>query len=108
MATSPSRLQPDYGYEFVTAGGRRGGTYPVTVTLAHSGGLDAGEELTVRAQYVVGCDGARSKVRAAIGCEMPGDTANHAWGVMDVLATTDFPDSRQERDQVRRKAAASC
>jgi phenol 2-monooxygenase (NADPH) len=33
-------------------------------------------------------------VRAAIGCHMAGDQANHAWGVMDVLAVTDFPDIR--------------
>jgi hypothetical protein len=43
---------------------------------------------------VVGCDGARSAVRQAIGRELRGDTANHAWGVMDILAVTDFPDIR--------------
>ena len=42
----------------------------------------------------MGADGARSRVRAAIGCRMEGDQANHAWGVMDVLAVTDFPDIR--------------
>ena len=40
------------------------------------------------------CDGARSTVRKAIGRELHGDSANHAWGVMDVLAVTDFPDIR--------------
>ncbi len=49
---------------------------------------------TVRARYVVGCDGARSAVRKSIGRELHGDSANHAWGVMDVLAVTDFPDIR--------------
>ena len=49
---------------------------------------------TVRAKYVVGCDGARSGVRRAIGRELAGDFANQAWGVMDVLAVTDFPDIR--------------
>src|SRR5205814_9612426 len=43
---------------------------------------------------LVGCDGARSTVRRAIGRELHGDSANHAWGVMDVLAVTDFPDIR--------------
>ena len=93
MANAPTRMSPDYGYEF------RGlevgeGQYPVTVKLAHTAGLDEGRERTVRAKYVVGADGARSKVREAIGCTMAGDQANHAWGVMDVLATTDFPDIR--------------
>jgi phenol 2-monooxygenase/3-hydroxybenzoate 4-monooxygenase len=49
---------------------------------------------TVRARYVVGCDGARSAVRKSIGRELVGDSANQAWGVMDVLAATDFPDIR--------------
>jgi phenol 2-monooxygenase len=43
---------------------------------------------------VVGCDGARSSVRPAIGRKLVGDTTNEAWGVMDVLAVTDFPDIR--------------
>ena len=51
-------------------------------------------ERTVRAKYVIGADGARSRVREAIGCTLAGDQANHAWGVMDVLAVTDFPDIR--------------
>jgi phenol 2-monooxygenase len=33
-------------------------------------------------------------VRHSIGRELHGDTANHAWGVMDILAVTDFPDIR--------------
>ncbi len=43
---------------------------------------------------MVGCDGARSTVRKSIGRALHGDSANHAWGVMDVLAVTDFPDVR--------------
>jgi phenol 2-monooxygenase len=43
---------------------------------------------------VVGCDGARSNVRTAIGRELAGDPMNQSWGVMDVLAVTDFPDIR--------------
>jgi phenol 2-monooxygenase len=93
MAYAPTRMAPDYGYEF------RGlevgeGEYPVTVTLAHAAGPNEGEERVVRAKYVVGADGARSKVRDSIGCTMVGDQAHHAWGVMDILAVTDFPDIR--------------
>jgi phenol 2-monooxygenase (NADPH) len=33
-------------------------------------------------------------VRKSIGRALHGDSANHAWGVMDVLAVTDFPDIR--------------
>ena len=57
--------------------------------LDHEGQIE-----TINARYVVGCDGARSTVRKAIGRALHGDSANHAWGVMDVLAITDFPDIR--------------
>ena len=43
--------------------------------------LETAPETTVRAKYVVGCDGARSPVRESIGAESHGDFANHAWGV---------------------------
>ncbi|HEX7835446.1 MAG TPA: FAD-binding monooxygenase [Pseudolysinimonas sp.] len=93
MLNSPTRMAPDYGWEFrdleVTDG-----EYPVVVHLVRSAGPDEGAERTIRAKYVVGGDGARSKVRDSIGCTLDGDQANHAWGVMDVLAVTDFPDIR--------------
>ena len=43
---------------------------------------------------MVGADGSRSGVRDAIGRELAGDPMNQSWGVMDVLAVTDFPDIR--------------
>ncbi|MBG6190886.1 phenol 2-monooxygenase [Arthrobacter sp. CAN_A212] len=94
MANSPTRMKPDYGLEFTALTVSPDADYPVAVTLTHSDGPLSGTERTVRAKYVVGADGARSKVRAAIGCTLTGDAANHAWGVMDVLAVTDFPDIR--------------
>ena len=94
MANSPARMKPDYGYEFVGLEVNDEAEYPVTVTLLHTAGPREGTERTVKAKYVVGADGARSKVRSAIGCTLAGDSANHAWGVMDVLASTDFPDIR--------------
>jgi len=87
-------MSPDYGLEFRGLEVTGEGEYPVTVTLLHTAGPDEGRERTVRAKYVVGADGARSKVRDSIGCTLAGDQANHAWGVMDVLAATDFPDIR--------------
>jgi phenol 2-monooxygenase len=94
MANSPTRMTPDYGYEFRGLEVTGQGEYPVTVTLGHASGAREGEERVVRAKYVIGADGARSRVRDAIGCHLAGDAANHAWGVMDVLAVTDFPDIR--------------
>lgn len=94
MAKSPTRMTPDYGFEFRSLKVTDEGEYPVTVTLAHTSGPNEGRERIVRAKYVVGADGARSRVRESIGCSLRGDQANHAWGVMDVLAETDFPDIR--------------
>ncbi|WP_328310291.1 FAD-dependent monooxygenase [Actinomycetospora sp. NBC_00405] len=94
MARSAARLEPLYGLQVdgITVGT---GDEPVTVTLAHvEGGETTGETSTIRARYVVGCDGARSATRTAIGRELVGDLTNQAWGVMDVLAVTDFPDIR--------------
>jgi phenol 2-monooxygenase len=92
MVHSPTRMTPDYGWEFTRLDVTQG-EYPVVVTLAGTTHHE-GETRTVRAKYVVGGDGARSRVRDAIGCTLDGDQANHAWGVMDVLAVTDFPDIR--------------
>lgn len=97
MRKSPAKLEPHYGrrlldLELDPAAGPA--DHAVTVRLER---VDAGNEgtvETVKARYVVGCDGARSTVRKSIGRELHGDSANHAWGVMDVLAVTDFPDIR--------------
>lgn len=94
MQHSPARMEPDYGYEFVTLEVEEGAERPVRVTLRRTAGDDEGAERIVRAKYVLGADGARSRVRQAIGGKLRGDAANHAWGVMDVLAETDFPDIR--------------
>ncbi|MBT9606863.1 FAD-dependent monooxygenase [Microbacterium sp.] len=87
-ANGPARIAPDYRVEFV--GLRVGeGEYPVEVRVR-----DAAGERIVRAKYVAGCDGARSGVRQAIGRTHVGAASQHAWGVMDVLVETDFPDWR--------------
>ena len=91
---SPGRITPDYGVQFLGLEVQEEGERPVVVRVKHTAGPRAGEERTVRAKYVIGCDGARSGVRRAIGRKLEGDAANHAWGVMDVLANTDFPDLR--------------
>jgi phenol 2-monooxygenase (NADPH) len=111
MRNSVPRLQPTYARRLIdltttladptrpeTAGRIGSETYPVTVKLERLDPAHLGQVETVRARFVVGCDGARSKVRSTLGRNLRGDSANQAWGVMDVLAITDFPD-------IRRKAA---
>lgn len=97
MKNSPTRLEPDYGLKIADlVVDPNAADYPVTVTLEHTAPGREGERETIRASYVVGCDGARSTVRQAIGGALHGDTAHQAWGVMDILAVTDFPDFRMK------------
>ncbi len=97
MKNAPSRLEPDYSWEVVGLTiDPTTDDHPVTVTLKDASGVNWWATRTVRANYVVGCDGAHSAVRKAIGGELHGDAAHQAWGVMDILANTDFPDVRQK------------
>lgn len=97
MRKSPAKLEPHYSRRLLDlqvdpAAGPA--DHAVTVRLERVDAGNEGKVETIRARYVVGCDGARSTVRKSIGRELHGDSANHAWGVMDVLAVTDFPDIR--------------
>lgn len=46
MALSPTRMKPDFGYEFCTLEIGEG-DYPVTVTLEHTGGDRVGQKLSL-------------------------------------------------------------
>lgn len=106
---APTRGDVDYGWEYVGLEVTGEGEYPVKVTLRKSTGYsgagintvepelkDQGELRVVHAKYVIGADGAKSKVRSDIGGSLQGGQSFHAWGVMDVLAITDFPDYRKK------------
>lgn len=94
MRHAPSQIVPDYGLRLVDLTIPQDVSEPITVKLqAVEAQGDDGVEI-IKARYVVGCDGARSQVRKAMGRELSGESANQAWGVMDVLAYTDFPDIR--------------
>ena len=98
MRNAPTRLEPHYGLRVLDLTVDANKTdHPVTVTLERvaSDGSGMGTA-TVCANYVVGCDGARSAVRQAIGGRLHGDAAHQAWGVMDILANSDFPDLRRK------------
>jgi phenol 2-monooxygenase len=99
MERSPSKLVPYDGFHSETVEIDTGGRseYPVSVTLSHVKNFEpTGETSTIRAKYVVGCDGSRSGVRNAIGRKLVGDPMNVSWGVMDALTITDFPDIRMK------------
>jgi phenol 2-monooxygenase len=90
MHNSSSKLVPDYGFEIVNVEVTVEGTHPVTATVRKADG----SEIKVKAKYVVGTDGAKSVVRESIGRKLEGKFQNHRWGVVDVLANTNFPDYR--------------
>jgi phenol 2-monooxygenase len=102
MRNAPRRLEPDYSRRLldltIAPEGERNvsaaTSHPVTVRLKRLDPLHEGQVETVKARYVVGCDGARSAVRQSLVRPLLGDSANQAWGVMDVLAISDFPDMR--------------
>ncbi len=86
MRNSASRLEVDYGSQLTGLRVDLDADRPVVATV--NGGQ------TIRARYAVGCDGARSTVRRLLGKELTGEAARQLWGVMDLLAVTDFPDIR--------------
>ncbi|KAG9804511.1 putative flavin-containing monooxygenase, partial [Aureobasidium melanogenum] len=100
MLRSPTRLQPSYSRKLKqlvllpAKDNSSQDTSSVQVQLERTDAGHEGEVENVRARYVVGCDGARSAVRQALDLKLEGDSANQAWGVMDVLAVSDFPDWR--------------
>lgn len=64
--------------------------FPVVVTMNTSG-----TERTVRTKYLVGADGAHSVVRQSMGLKLEGESLDHIWGVVDLVADTNFPDIRR-------------
>jgi 2-polyprenyl-6-methoxyphenol hydroxylase-like FAD-dependent oxidoreductase len=98
MRNAPTRLEPDYSRRLldldIAPSSDGASAHPVTVRLERLDPSRPAQVETVRARFVVGCDGARSAVRKSLGLPLRGDSTNHAWGVMDVLAITDFPDIR--------------
>lgn len=98
MRNSPAMLEPHYARRLqdleIDRSASNDNGYPVTARIERLDPAHEGQIETIRGRYVVGCDGARSTVRKSIGRVLHGDSANHAWGVMDLLATTDFPDIR--------------
>jgi len=101
MQKSPARLVPDYCRRLQDLEIREpaqlagcGSDHPVSVTVERTDPDREGQTEVVAARYVVGCDGGKSTVRRLLNLEMRGDSANKAWGVMDLLLVTDFPDIR--------------
>ena len=96
MRNSANRMEPYYSRRLLDLQVDDASNHPVTVRLERTDPAQQVHVETIKARYVVGCDGARSAVRQSIGLALRGDSASQAWGVMDVLAVTDFPDIRMK------------
>ena len=76
-------------------------THPVEVVLENP---ETRQQWTVRTKYLLGCDGARSRVRKCVAgggegdgewkgkITMQGEATDIIWGVMDARVKTTFPD----------------
>ncbi|PWN86734.1 phenol 2-monooxygenase [Acaromyces ingoldii] len=87
-ASGPGALQPIYSHKFLGYEESEDSDYPLKVSL-HGPKHDQ-----VFCKYLVGSDGARSAVRKSMGLSLQGESAHVAWGVMDFLPDTNFPDIR--------------
>ncbi len=99
MAQSVTHLVPHYSrklldMEIDDASTQDLAAYPVSARFERIDPEGDGRIETVKARFIVGCDGARSNVRRSLNIALQGDSANKAWGVMDILLNTDFPDIR--------------
>lgn len=99
MANSITDLRPHYSRELVDLDIDENLTqdldaYPITATFKRTDDAGADKIETVKARFIVGSDGGRSRVRKHLNIALEGDSADKAWGVMDILLNTDFPDIR--------------
>ncbi|GLQ36326.1 phenol 2-monooxygenase [Amylibacter marinus] len=99
MANSITNLHPHYSRELLDVEIDDTQTqdlkaHPITATFQRTDQAGAQKRETVKARFVVGSDGGRSRLRKSLGITLQGDSADKAWGVMDILLTTDFPDIR--------------
>ncbi|VZH87813.1 unnamed protein product [Fusarium fujikuroi] len=69
--------------------------FPIAVKYEQDLPDGSTQQGTVRTKYLIGADGARSKVRKCMGLELEGETTDHIWGVCDFVADTNFPDIRK-------------
>jgi 2-polyprenyl-6-methoxyphenol hydroxylase-like FAD-dependent oxidoreductase len=70
LATNAAAMR---GIRIVNRTEFRGFEQDIEGVTAHAHDLDTGDELTVRAAYLIGCEGGRSLVRRAIGAKLIGD-----------------------------------
>ncbi|KAM0117209.1 hypothetical protein ACP6JC_006222 [Aspergillus fumigatus] len=83
------------------SGGVRNGLFRSNITpddwddLIRKSKERPGNVETVKAKYLIGCDGAHSWTRKQLNIPFEGSTTEHIWGVVDMVPITNFPDIRR-------------
>ena len=98
MKNSSSQLEPNYNcelidFEFNKKTYNDPSKFPITATVLQKKNKKSYKK-KISARYIVGCDGARSRVRKKLNISLKGDSSDSRWGVMDALVQTNFPDIR--------------
>ena len=98
MKNSSSQLEPNYNCELVDIKFNKKifndpSKFPITATVLQKKNKKNYKK-EISARYIVGCDGARSRVRKKLNIPLIGDSSDSRWGVMDALVQTNFPDIR--------------
>ena len=99
MLNSDSQLKPTYSSRLKNLSideniSNKRDAFPIEAVIEQVDGNNKGKVKNVKAKYIVGCDGARSRVRESLKIPLQGDSSNKTWGVMDALVVTNFPDIR--------------
>lgn len=63
-------------------------SHPITATLKN---LKSGDTATIRAKYLIGADGASSRIREKLSIPFDGLATSCFWAIMDCQFKTDFP-----------------
>ena len=82
MSYGPKPISPEYGSQFTHFEMTREKDYPIS---AHFLKLDGQKEEVIKTRILVGCDGARSKVRHSIGQKLSGQSTLQLWGLWTCL-----------------------
>jgi len=93
MRNSSHQLTPTYNRKLTAITRDYALEYPLVASFTCQ---DSTNSTTIKARYVVGCDGARSSVRQLLNLELKGESARQLWGVMDILGVSNFPDIRKK------------
>ena len=81
------QLEPNYNCELIDIEFNKKtyndpSKFPITATVLQKKNKKSYKK-KISARYIVGCDGAKSRVRKKLNIPLKGDSSDSRWGVMD-------------------------